>query len=161
MKVKLTSILVPRVPPFLWNILIYIFGLLYYFIQEKNILFFICLLLFIIESSNIFFDFFTIFIELSTTSLPSYKNLQLYNLYIYDKKYYLKPKMPNKYDLHDENHECILIDKNNTFINIYIYPENDSNIENILYFIYLFGLTKKNYTRQHKNNFLESEYFFS
>lgn len=161
MKVKLTNILVPRVPPFLWNILIYIFGLLYYFIQEKNILFFICLLLFTIELSNIIFDFFTVSIELSTTSFPSYKNIKLYNLYIYDKKYYLKPKLPNKYDSHDENYDCILIDKNNTFINIYIYSGNDINIEQILYFIYLFGLTKKNYTREHKNNFVESEYFFS
>jgi hypothetical protein len=161
MKVKLSNILVPRFPPFLWNIFIYLFGLLYFFLQERNILFFTCFLLSIIEFSNIFFDFFTISIELSTTSFPNYKQNYLFNLYIYDKKYYLKPMLPNRFESHDETRDCILIDKNNTYINVYIYSGNDNNIEITLYFIYLFGLTKKNYTREHKNNFIESEYFFS
>jgi hypothetical protein len=161
MKVKLTNILVPRFPPFLWNVTIYFSTLLYFFIQNKNILFFIFFLLFLKESTNIFFDLNTFSIELSTTSFPNYKNFKLYNLYIYDKKYYLKHILPNRFDSHDENHECILIDKNNTCINVYIYIGNDEKIENLLYFIYLFGLTTKNYTREHKNNFIESEYFFS
>lgn len=161
MKVKLSNILVPRFPPFAWNMIIYFCGLLYFFIQDKNILFFICLLLSIIEGSNIFFDFFTISIELSTTSFPNYNKLKLFNLYIYDKKYYLKSIPPNRFDMHEESHNCILIDKNNTFMNVHIYTGNDEKVELILYFIYLFGLTKKNYTREHKNNFIESEYFFS
>lgn len=161
MKVKLTNILVSRFPPFLWNIIIYFFGLLYFIIGEKIIIFFICFLLFIIEFSNIFFDFFTIGIELSTVSFPNYTKIQLFNLYIYDKKYYLKQMVPNRFDSHNENHNCILIDKNNTFIDVYIYTGGNENIENMLYFIYIFGLTKKNYTREHKNNFIESEYFCS
>ena len=161
MKVKLTNILVPRFPPFLWNIFIYFCGLLYFFVQDKNILLFICFLMSFIESSNIFFDFFAISIEVSSISFPNYNKMQLLNLYIYDKKYYLRPMIPNRFESHDETRDCILIDRNNTYVDISIYTGNNNNIEIVLYFIYLFGFTKKNYTREHKNNFIESEYFFS
>lgn len=164
MKVKLSNILVPRCPPFLWDILIYGFGLLYIFSNIKHLLTLVYTLFATCNLSNLFFNYCTVSIEL-TTSLPVYnsENFKLQNIYIFDKKYYLKSAIPVTSGFPKQNDEpnCLLIDKNNTSLNVNVYIGNNLMVEQILYFIYLFGLTKKNYTREHKNNFIDNEYFCS
>lgn len=160
MKVKLSNILVKRIVPFIWDISIYTFGLSFIFTHMKFFLFLFYFLFATHKLSNIFFDFFTIAIEISSNSFPT-NEIKIYDIHIYDKKYYFKKSNLGKYKANEEEYNTVLIDKNNTYTNVYIYTGTNTNIENALYFIYVYGLTTKNYTREHTNNFTENELFYS
>jgi hypothetical protein len=73
--------------------------------------------------------------------MPNYKGVGIYNFYITNKKYILQNK--NKTISLDKIN---MIDDSKLKIELSIYVGENSFIKYALFLIYVFGITKKNYT---------------
>ena len=84
--------------------------------------------------------------------MPNYKNIGNYKFYIVDKKYILQNKN-NSIPFDKIN----MVDDSKLKIEISIYVgEKKYFIQSMLYYIYFFGITKKNYTKEDYNKFKDT-----
>ena len=196
MNPKLEQIVLPRVPPVLWQIYAVIVSFLTATRYNKNIYFitinaFITLIYF---ASNIFFELFTVSFEYTNNTFPKYENIGIQGIYISNKKYELKRKIPkfnekmkqeevkqdiekgqkgqvieqdnysqiipylgldNLLNLEKEKEKEIEIETktekealniSNLKIDITVYIGDNNYIKYMLFYIYLFGITSRNFT---------------
>lgn len=138
---ELNKFIYLRIPPFIWNIIGYIGGLITVFYFNKNgIIAFSCLFT-MYGILNILFDIFTVSIEYSNDNLPNYINIGFYNFIITNKKYVLQ-SINNAPAFETSN----FIDNNKLKIELSIYDGDYIFIKYFLLGVYLLGITNKNYT---------------
>jgi hypothetical protein len=94
------------------------------------------------------FDICSVSFEYSNDMMPSYKDIGYYNLYITNKKYTLQDI--NKAIPFDKVN---IVDNSKLKIELSIYAGENCIVKYLLYFIYLSGITKKNYTMIETNDF--------
>jgi hypothetical protein len=139
--IELRKILSPRIPPYLWDIIGYGGGLVAIFYYDKTgIIIYSCSFVFY-GLLNMLFDICSVSFEYSNDMMPSYKEIGYYNLYITNKKYILQDinkAIPfNKADI---------VDNSKLKVELSIYAGENCIVKYTLLFIYLLGITKKNYT---------------
>ncbi len=138
----LNSIIHQRCPPFIWDIIGYVGGI--YSIYQYNyitILIYSCLFT-LYGILNIIFDTYTVSFECKNDKFPTYKNLGLYQYYIINKKY----KLNSKEIGHELTNNRILLDNSNLVVELNIYVGDHLLLKQLLYLIYIVGITKKSYT---------------
>lgn len=149
--IGLQQIITPRLSPYLWDIFGYCGGLITIFYYNKlGLIIFSCIYAFY-GLLNILFDIFTVSFEYSNNIMPNYKELNIYSIYITNKKYILQDKNSS-----EPFKKINMIDNSKLNIEISLYVGNNKFIKILLYYIYLLGITKKNYTKEDFNNFKES-----
>jgi len=150
--IKLQNIIYPRLPPYIWDIVGYSGGLVAIFYYDKiGIIVYSCLFVFY-GVLNIIFDIFSVSFEYSNNVMPNYKNIGKYNFYITNKKYILQNK--------DKLINYEMVDESKLKIELSIYVGEYSFIKYLLFFIYLSGITKKNYTINDYNMFKDNVCYF-
>jgi hypothetical protein len=151
--IKLQDIIYPRVCPYIWDIVGYGGGLVAIFYYNKiGIIVYSCSFV-LYGLLNIIFDICVVSFEYSNNVMPNYKSIGIYyNLYITNKKYILqnKNKLIN-YDMADES---------KLKIELSIYVGEYYVVKYFLFFIYLSGITKKNYTIKDYNNYKDTICYF-
>lgn len=151
--IELNKIIYPRLPPYIWDIVGYGGGLVAIFYYNKiGIIVYSCSFV-LYGLLNIIFDICVVSFEYSNNVMPNYKSIGIYyNLYITNKKYILqnKNKLIN-YDMADES---------KLKIELSIYVGEYYVVKYFLFFIYLSGITKKNYTIKDYNDYKDTIYYF-
>jgi hypothetical protein len=146
--IELQKILSPRLPPYLWDIIGYGGGLVAIFYYDKSgIIIYSCSFVFY-GILNMVFDICSVSFEYSNDMMPSYKEIGYYNLYITNKKYILQDI--NKSIPFDKVN---IVDNSKLKIELSVYAGESCIVKYALLFIYLFGITKKNYTMNEYNDF--------
>jgi len=153
--IELENIISPRLPPYIWDIIGYGGGLIAIFYYDKTgIIIYSCSFVFY-GILNMLFDIFSVSFEYSNNMMPSYKEIGYYNLYITNKKYILQDinkAIPfNKADI---------VDNSKLKIELSIYAGENCIVKYLLFFIYLSGITKKNYTMVENNEFKNKICYF-
>ena len=87
--------------------------------------------------------------------MPNYRDIGNYNFYITNKKYVLQNKN-NLIPFEKIN----MVDNSKLMVELSIYAGESYFIKNTLYYIYLLGITKKNYTKENFNNFKDTAIHF-
>jgi hypothetical protein len=146
-----------RVSPYLWDIFGYTGGLVAIFYYNKiGLITFSCSIV-LYGLLNILFDIFTVSFDYSNNTMPNYNNLTgVYNLSITNKKYMLQ----NKTVLSKEEIKTYMIDNSKLKIELSIYVGNNYYIKYMLFWIYFFGITKKNYTMNNYDDFKDTIFHF-
>ena len=153
--IELQQILSPRLPPYLWDIVGYCGGLITIFYYNKiGIISYFCAFIFY-GLLNVLFDIFSVSFEYSNNIMPNYKNIGNYNIYITNKKYILQNKN-NSIPFDKIN----MVDNSKLKLELSIYVGESYFIKNILYYIYLLGITKKNYTKEDYNRFKDTMFHY-
>ena len=151
--IELQDIIYPRVCPYIWDIIGYGGGLVAIFYYNKiGIIAYSCSFV-LYGLLNIIFDICVVSFEYSNIVMPNYKSIEFYyNFYITNKKYILqnKNKLIN-YDMADES---------KLKIELSIYVGESRFIKKLLFIIYFFGITKKNYTTNDYNTFKDTICYF-
>jgi hypothetical protein len=158
--IELESLLSHRVPPFFWDLIGYLFGLLILCHKNnQNLIIFGGIIVSIYGTLNIIFDMFTYSNDFTNNKLPTYDNLNFYNFMIVNKKCNLKIKLnsidrfSNECNLsknYNKTEECVENTHNSTRnlkLELNFYVGKSETMEMLLNYIYLFGITKKNYTQ--------------
>ena len=146
--IELQKILSPRLPPYLWDIIGYGGGLVAIFYYDKTgIIIYSCSFVFY-GILNMLFDICSVSFEYSNDMMPSYKEIGYYNFYITNKKYILQDI--NKSIPFDKVN---IVDNSKLKIELSVYAGESCFVKYLLRFIYLSGITKKNYTMNEYNDF--------
>lgn len=139
--IELKNIIYPRCPPYVWDIIGYSGGLIAIFYYDKiGIIVYSCSFV-LYGLLNMFFDIVSVSFEYSNTTMPNYKDIGIYNLYITNKKYILQNI--NKLNTVDTIN---MADDSKLKIELSIYVGEFFLVKYALFAIYLLGITKKNYT---------------
>jgi hypothetical protein len=146
--IELHKIIYPRLSPYIWDIIGYGGGLVAIFYYDKiGIIIYSCSFV-LYGLLNIFFDICVVSFDYSNNVMPNYKNIGKYNFYITNKKYILQNK--------DKLINYEMVDENKLKIELSIYAGEYSFIKYALFLIYVFGITKKNYTIKDYNTFKDT-----
>ena len=146
--IELYKIIYPRLSPYIWDIIGYGGGLVAIFYYDKiGIIIYSCSFV-LYGLLNIFFDISVVSFDYSNNVMPNYKNIGKYNFYITNKKYILQNK--------DKLINYEMVDENKLKIELSIYVGEYSFIKYVLFLIYVFGITKKNYTIKDYNTFKDT-----
>jgi len=146
--IELNKIIHPRLTPYVWDIIGYSGGLVAIFYYDKiGIIVYSCSLV-LYSLLNIFFDICVVSFEYSNNVMPNYKSIGNYNYYITNKKYILQNK--------DKLINYEMVDESKLKIELSIYVGEYSCIKYALFLIYVFGITKKNYTIKDYNTFKDT-----
>lgn len=143
--IELHKIIYPRLSPYIWDIIGYGGGLVAIFYYDKIGIIIYSSSFVLYGLLNIFFDICVVSFDYSNHVMPNYKNIGKYNFYITNKKYILQNK--------DKLINYEMIDENKLKIELSIYVGEYSFIKYALFLIYVFGITKKNYTIKDYNTF--------
>lgn len=149
--IGLQNILYPRLPPFIWSIFGY--SSLFYYNRIGVAVYIYSFMLY--GLLNIVFDFFSVSFEYSNNIMPNYKNIGSYNFYITNKKYILQNKNNSK-----PFQNISMIDDSKLKTELSIYIGDYIIVKYLLFFIYLSGITQKNYTINDYDDFKDTIYFF-
>jgi hypothetical protein len=152
--IELNTFIYPRFSPYIWDIIGCIGAIITFFNYNNNkIKIYACVLIFYIIL-NVIFELCSVSFEYSNSSMPNYKEIGIYNFFITNKKYVLQSKnLSNMADLN-------MADNSRLKIELSIYVGNFIWIKYLLFLIYLFGITKKNYTINDYNDFKDTIIFF-
>ncbi len=151
---ELQKFICPRFPPYIWDFIGYGGGLLTIFYYDN--FFYLFSFFFVIYGLlNMFFDFFSVSFDYSNNKMPNYKNIGNYNYYITNKKYVLENK-----EIFNSINKSNTIDDSKLKIELSIYVGEKCLIKYILFFIYLSGITKKNYAMNNYNDFKDNRIRF-
>jgi hypothetical protein len=159
--VKLENLLSMRVPPFSWDLIGCLFGLLILFYDYNHHLIILGGIVFTSYNVlNVLFDTLTFSCEYTNDLLPKYDELKFYNWTIANKKYNLKDGIKKNKEEKSINETSLILnmddhlnigstigDVSNLKLELNFYIGCNKTIELLLNYIYLFGITKKNYTR--------------
>lgn len=162
---KLKDFIQPRLPPYLWDIVGYGGGLTLIFLNDfhNNSAYLAYSSVFVLYGLlNIAFDYLTVSFEYSNESMPEYKNIGKYNFYITNKKYKLQiKKEPNVNGNNlDEVLQCKILNESKLKFELSVYLGENNVIKKLLFYTYLFGITKKNFVTNHLTYFIEDEFTF-
>ena len=153
--IELNKIIHPRLTPYVWDIIGYSGGLVAIFYYDKiGIIVYSCSLV-LYSLLNIFFDICVVSFEYSNNVMPNYKSIGNYNYYITNKKYILQNI--NKSKSFDKIN---MIDDSKLKIELSIYVGECYIVKYFLFFIYLSGITKKNYTIKDYNDYKDTICYF-
>ena len=162
--IKLENLLSMRVPPFFWDLMGYLFGLFVLFYNNYNSIILGGIFFTSYGVLNIIFDTFTFSYEYTNDLLPKYNELKFYNWTIVNKKYNLKDgeeKNENKNITLDDHYiNKKNVDVSNLKLELSFYIGNNEKIELLLNYIYLFGITKKNYTQINRDKLKDKSHIF-
>jgi hypothetical protein len=149
--IELHHIIYPRLPPYTWDIIGYSGGLVAIFYYDKiGIILYACSFV-LYGFLNTFFDIFSVSFDYSNINMPTYTEIGIYNFYITNKKYILQNINKSKpFDTIN------MVDDSKLKIELSIYVGEYYVIKYFLFFIYLCGITKKNYTIKDYNNFKDT-----
>jgi len=149
--IELKDIIYARLPPYIWDIIGYGGGLIAIFYYDKlGIIVYSCSFV-LYGLLNIFFDIFSVSFEYSNNAMPNYNSIGNYNFYITNKKYILQNKNNSKpFD------KISMVDDSKLKIELSIYVGEYNVIKYLLFVIYLFGITKKNYTIKDYNDYKDT-----
>jgi hypothetical protein len=94
--------------------------------------------------------------DYSNNVMPKYKDIEnQYNLCLTNKKYILQNiKNVKPFE------QISMVDDSKLKIELSIYVGENNYVKNMLYFIYLLGITKKNYTLNDYNDFKDNTIYF-
>jgi len=146
---ELKDILYPRLPPHFWDVIGYGGGLIAIFYYNKvGIISYSCSFV-LYGLLNIIFDFFTVSFDYSNNKMPDYNNIGNYKYYITNKKYKIQITEGITY----ESREYVSRNISRLIVELSIYVGENHLIKYFLFFIYLIGITKKNYTIREPNVF--------
>jgi hypothetical protein len=146
--IELHKIIYPRLSPYIWDIIGYGGGLVAIFYYDKIGIIIYSFSFVLYGLLNIFFDICVVSFDYSNNVMPNYKNIGKYNFYITNKKYILQNK--------DKLINYEMVDENKLKIELSIYAGEYSFIKYALFLIYVFGITKKNYTIKDYNTFKDT-----
>jgi hypothetical protein len=153
--ITLEQIIHKRIPPYCWDITGYTGGLITIFYYNKiGIIIYSCIFGLYL-CLNILFDYYSVSFEYSNNNMPNYKNIGNYNLFITNKMYILQ-NINNSLPFDTIN----IIDNSKLKIELSIYIEDNWFIKKLLLCIYYCGITQKNYTSLHYNNFKDNTIYF-
>jgi hypothetical protein len=154
--VELKNIIDIRIPPYLWDLIGYGGGLVAIFYYNKiGIILYSCTFV-LYNILNIIFDCFSVSFDYSNNIMPKYKDIEnQYDICITNKKYILQNINNVK-----PFEQISMIDDSKLKIELSIYVGENNFIKNMLYFIYLLGITKKNYTLNDYNDFKDTTIYF-
>jgi hypothetical protein len=162
--IQLENLLSTRVPPFSWDLIGYLFGLFVLFHGNDNLMIFGGIFFAGYGALNIIFDTFTFSCEYTNDGLPKHDELEFYNWTIVNKKYNLKNGIEKNInntvhiDTYFRNEK--IVDASNIKLELSFYVGNNEKIESLLNYIYLFGITKKNYTQINRDKLKEQREIF-
>jgi len=146
--IELNKIIYPRLSPYVWDVIGYSGGLVAIFYYDKiGIIVYACSFV-LYGLLNIFFDICVVSFDYSNNVMPNYKNIGKNNFYITNKKYILQNK--------DKLINYEMVDESKLKIELSIYVGEYSFIKYALFLIYVFGITKKNYTIKDYNTFKDT-----
>ena len=146
--IELKKIIYPRLSPYIWDIIGYGGGLVAIFYYDNfGIIIYSCFFV-LYGLLNMFFDIYSVSFEYSNDTMPNYKNIGNYNFYITNKKYILQNK-----NISIPFDNINIIDNSKFEIELNIYVGDYNFIKYTLFIIYLFGITKRNYTINNNNDF--------
>jgi hypothetical protein len=149
--IELNKIIYPRLSPYVWDVIGYSGGLVAIFYYDKvGIIVYACSFV-LYGLLNAFFDISVVSFEYSNNVMPNYKSIGNYNFYITNKKYILQNINKSK-PLDAIN----MVDDSKLKIELSIYVGECCVIKYLLFFIYLFGITKKNYTMNDYNAYKDT-----
>lgn len=153
--IELKDILYIRLPPYVWDIIGYGGGLVVIFYYDKIGIITYSFSFVLYGLLNIIFDIFSVSFEYSNNTMPNYNNIGKYNYYITNKKYILQNKNNSKpFD------KINMVDDSRLKIELSIYVGEYFAIKYLLFIIYLFGITKKNYTIKDFNDYKDTICYF-
>ena len=153
--IELNKIIYPRLCPYVWDVIGYSGGLVAIFYYNKvGIIVYACSFV-LYGLLNAFFDICVVSFEYSNNIMPNYKSIGNYNFYITNKKYILQ-NINNSKPFESVN----MVDDSKLKIELSIYLGKYSFVKYFLLIIYLFGITKKNYTIIDYNNFNDTIIYF-
>lgn len=137
---KIQNIIIPRIPPYLWDISGYIGGILclLYFNSFQMIYSSVFIMYGII---NIIVETYTVSFDYTNEYMPTYNELNYYIFFITNKKYILLTNQVMK-DLT----KIDMIDNSRLVLEVNVYVGNNYIIKYFIYYVYLLGITKRNYT---------------
>jgi hypothetical protein len=154
--IELQKFIYPRIPPYLWDIVGYGAGLTAIFYYDKiGIIIYSCSFV-LYNMLNMIFDIFSVSFEYSNSKMPNYKNIGIYNFYITNKKYILEKRNSNSNPFEQNN----MIDNSKLKIELSIYVGDKFYIKYTLLLIYILGITKKNYTTNNYDEFIDTICYF-
>jgi hypothetical protein len=138
---KIQNILVPRIPPHLWDISGYIGGILcLLYFNSFQILIYSCIFI-LYELINIIVETYTVSFDYTNENMPTYNELNNYIFFITNKKYIL---LDNQ--VIESLTKMYMIDNSRLVLEVNVYVGNNYIIKYFIYYIYLLGITKRNYT---------------
>ena len=153
--IELKDILYTRLPPYVWDIIGYGGGLVAIFYYDKIGIITYSFSFVLYGLLNIIFDIFSVSFDYSNNTMPNYSNIGKYNYYITNKKYMLQNKNNSKpFD------KINMVDDSRLKIELSIYVGEYCTIKYFLFIIYLFGITKKNYTIKDFNDYKDTICYF-
>ena len=140
---ELKQILIPRIPPHIWDIIGYGGGLttVFYYNENDIIIIYSCFFVFY-GLLNILFDILTVSFEYGSDKFPNYKNMGYCRWYVTNKKY----NTDNKFTRETNANSNENLKKYSVSFEISVYVGEHNLIKNMLFYIYLMGITKKNFT---------------
>lgn len=149
---ELHEIIYKRVPPYFWDIIGYGGGLIAIFYNgQVGIIVYSCSFV-LYGLLNIIFDICSVSFEYSNSTMPSYKDIDNYDNFTITNKKYILQSVNKSLPFETINME----DNSKLKIELSIYVGGKSAIKYFLFFIYLLGITKKNYTIKDYNDFKDT-----
>lgn len=149
----LKNILEIRVPPIFWDLIGYSGGLFILIFNNFNITIVFFLFFSLYGFLNMIFDIFTVICNLNELKLPNYNDCSnknyFYQWFVFNKKYILKTGTQYSGDPFKGSYQ---IDTSHISVDVHLYIGKSIYLEKLLYSIYFFGITKKNYTRYYSIN---------
>jgi hypothetical protein len=153
--IELQCIVYPRLPPYIWDIIGYSGGLVVAFYYDRiGIIVYACSFI-LYGLLNVFFDICVVSFEYSNNAMPNYKSIGNYNFYITNKKYILQNINKSKpFDAIN------MVDDSKLKLELSIYVGENCIVKYCLFFIYLCGITKRNYTINDYNDYKDTICYF-
>lgn len=147
-----------RIPPFCWDIVSYIVAITAIFYHTTPYLIFYTTLIILYGLLNLFFDVNTVSFDFSNEKMPNYNEFG-------NNKYFITNPLYALQDINQSQNgvgqsEINMIDNSKLKLTISIYVGDNKMLKTLLYIIYFFGITKKNFTSVDKNNFKENVLHF-
>jgi hypothetical protein len=156
---ELYKIFNKRCPPIILEIFGYISGFLIILFNNKLFIIIYGSIFLFYYLCNLFFDIFTVSISYKNNKMPLYKDITYYEMLMLSNKKYRLNK-DTKYDFTLNNFNYYYINNSNLELDIHIYVGDNILVNNILYYIYLFGITRKNFSLKEHTNFIHNEIIF-
>lgn len=157
----LENILVRRVPPQLWTLIACVFPVTIIYFNNNNIIQYLCGSLFALYYMlNVLFDLFVYSFDFTNKNMPEYDAIDFsYSVCITNKKVaYIIEQIPPTETKHLNTSPNTIKLKSKLQLEISIYIGGNNYIKHMLYYIYILGITHKNYTQLDYKHFNKTNF---
>jgi hypothetical protein len=157
--VNVSDFLDKRIPPIFWDIVSYGLTITGIFYHTTPYLIFYTVLFILFGSLNILFEINTISFEHFNRNMPTYAQFEKYK-YIVTSPLYVIKKKPINQDNSLGVHLPTVAERSKLKLIIHMYVGDNPRLGRFLYLIYLFGITKHNFTFNNEDDFSKNEISF-